>query len=85
MLVSWVLLVVLAGGLVALLFAFAKTRWIYRQKVDHPVLVEVSGHIAEGAMTFLGREFKVLSPFVLVVALLLAVGLCGPVLARRKG
>ncbi len=74
MLVSWVLLVVLAGGLVALLFAFAKTRWIYRQKVDHPVLVEVSGHIAEGAMTFLGREFKVLSPFVLVVALLLAVG-----------
>ena len=72
--ISSALYLVLAGGLLALLFAFFKTRWIYKQKLDHPVLKEVSGHIAQGAMAFLSREYRVLTPFVLAVALFLALG-----------
>ncbi len=78
MTISTALSLVLAGGLLALLFAFYKTRWINQQKLDHPVLKEVSGHIAQGAMTFLSREYKVLSPFVVLIALFLTLGNQGP-------
>ncbi len=72
--ISTALYLVLLGGAIALVFAYAKTRWIYAQQVEHPVLREVSGHIAEGAMAFMSREYKVLLPFVLAVALFLALG-----------
>ena len=65
---------VLGGGVFALLFAFGKTRWIYRQEVSNPTLREIGGHISDGAMAFLGREYKVLTPFILLVAAVLAIG-----------
>ena len=65
---------VLGGGVFALLFAFGKTRWIYRQEVSNPTLREIGGHISDGAMAFLGREYKVLTPFILLVAAFLAIG-----------
>ncbi|NLW19913.1 MAG: sodium-translocating pyrophosphatase [Clostridiales bacterium] len=72
--INTALFLVLLGGALALGYAFLKTRWIYAQQVEHPVLQEVSGYIAQGAMAFMSREYKVLSPFVLAVALFLALG-----------
>ena len=60
-----------AGGAAALAYAFVKTRWIFRQRVDNADLRRISGYVAEGAMAFLTREYKVLIPFVLVVAVFL--------------
>ena len=71
--VSTALYLVLLGGVIALAFAYLKTRSIYKKEVNHPVLKEVSGHIAQGAMAFLSREYRVLTPFILAVAALLGV------------
>lgn len=67
------LLPVFGCGLFALLFAFLKARWISRQALTNQILTEVSGHIADGAMAFMRREFMVLAPFILVVALALLI------------
>ncbi|NMA18465.1 MAG: sodium-translocating pyrophosphatase [Clostridiaceae bacterium] len=72
--ISTALYIALGGGLLALMFVVGKTRWIYRQEVTNPTLKKIGGHIAEGAMAFLSREYKVLTPFILLVTILLAVG-----------
>lgn len=64
----------LAAGLVSLLYALYKARWINSIKVEDQNLVRISGYVARGAKTFLYREYKVLFPFVLVVSALLAIG-----------
>lgn len=56
----------------ALLFAAYKTRWIYQQSQGSDKLKAISTYVAEGAMVFLKREYKMLLPFVLLVAAFLA-------------
>jgi len=70
---SWFYLIP-AAGVLALLFALAKSAWITKQDAGTDLMQEIAGHIHEGAMAFLAREYKVLSIFVVVVAVLLAVG-----------
>ncbi len=66
-------LIVIAGGsLLALGYARVKTKWIYRQPVEDETLKKIGGYVADGAMAFLMREYKVLIPFVAIVALFLA-------------
>ncbi len=64
-------------GLLAVLFAFFKTSWVKKQDPGNEYMQEIGGHIQEGAMAFLGREYKVLSIFVVIVAILLAVSNAG--------
>ena len=59
-------------GLAALGYAFLKSRFINKQEVGTDRMREIAGYIREGAMAFLGREYKVLVIFALVVAVLLA-------------
>ncbi len=61
-----------AVGVVALGFAFFKSRWISGQDVGTDKMREISGFIRDGAMAFLAREYKVLAVFAVVVAALLA-------------
>ncbi len=72
-----VLGIAFVGGFIALLLALAKTLWIFKQPAESKELRRIGGYIAEGAITFLKREYRVLIPFVLVVALLLAVANSG--------
>ncbi len=55
----------------ALLFAWYRTRWIYRQDPGTERMQEIGAAVREGAMAFLSREYKVLAVFVAVVAALL--------------
>lgn len=71
--ITHALYAVLGGGLIALAYAFFKTTWIYKQQVTNNTLQEIGGHIADGAMAFLRREYLTLTPFILLVAVLLAV------------
>ena len=59
-------------GLAALGYAFLKSQFINKQEVGTDRMREISGYIREGAMAFLGREYKVLAIFALVVAAALA-------------
>jgi K(+)-stimulated pyrophosphate-energized sodium pump len=59
-------------GIIALIFAFYKALWVNKQEPGTEKMVEISGHVREGAMAFLMREYKVLSIFIICVAVLLA-------------
>ncbi len=59
-------------GVIALLYAWTKARWINKQEVGTDLMAEISTAIAEGARAFLRQEYRVLIIFVIVVAALLA-------------
>ena len=63
-----------AAGVLALLFAAYKASWVKRQDPGDEKMRTIAGHIHEGAMAFLNREYRVLAVFVIIVAVLLAVG-----------
>ncbi|AZA54788.1 sodium-translocating pyrophosphatase [Chryseobacterium sp. G0201] len=60
-------------GVVALLYTFFQSNWVSKQNAGNEKMKIISGHIADGAMAFLKAEYKVLSYFVVIVAILLAV------------
>ena len=62
-----------ASGVLALLYAFTHTRWVNKQDMGTDQMIDLSENIAEGARTFLNREYRWLSIFVIVVAGLLIV------------
>jgi len=60
------------SGVLALLYAYSRAKWVNKQDPGTEKMVEISEAIAEGARTFLRQEYRVLLIFVLVVAALLA-------------
>ena len=62
-------------GVLALLFAGYKAGFVSRQDAGNERMKEISSYISEGAMAFLTREYKALVVFVVVLAIILAVGL----------
>ncbi|WP_426478367.1 sodium-translocating pyrophosphatase [Chryseobacterium sp. CBSDS_008] len=60
-------------GVVALLYTFLQSNWVNKQNAGNEKMKIISGHIADGAMAFLKAEYKILTYFVVVVAILLAV------------
>ena len=62
-------------GVLALLFAAYKASFVSRQDAGNERMKEISSYISEGAMAFLTREYKALVVFVVVLAIILAVGL----------
>lgn len=60
------------AGLFALGFAYLKANSINRADPGTDRMITIGGHIREGAMAFLAREYKVLSYFVVLVAILLS-------------
>ncbi|MBI9109511.1 MAG: sodium-translocating pyrophosphatase [Spirochaetales bacterium] len=77
--VKIVLIAALGGSVVALLYALSRAKWIFKQKVENEQLKRIGGFVSEGAMAFLSREYKVLIPFVILVAAFLAIGNKGPI------
>ncbi|HVT46001.1 MAG TPA: sodium-translocating pyrophosphatase [Thermoanaerobaculia bacterium] len=58
-------------GVAALLFALFRSSWISRQDAGDATMQKIASYIRDGAMAFLGREYRVLAIFVLVVAVVL--------------
>ncbi len=65
--------VVPALGVVGLLYTFIKFAWVSKQDAGNDRMKEISNYIAEGAMAFLKAEYKILTYFVIIGALLLGV------------
>jgi len=59
-------------GLIALLFTAVRSAWVSRQDAGNERMTEIAKYIAEGAMAFLKAEYKILTYFVIIAALLLA-------------
>ena len=60
-----------AFGVLALIFVFIKNKWVSKQEVGNEKMANIAKHIADGAMSFLKAEYKVLAIFVAAVAILL--------------
>ncbi len=58
-------------GILALLFVFFKNNWVSKQEVGNEKMARIAKNIADGAMSFLKAEYKILSIFVAAVAVLL--------------
>lgn len=62
-----------AMAVVGLLYTLVKYKWVGRQDAGNERMKEISSHISNGAMAFLKSEYRVLSYYVVIVALLLGV------------
>lgn len=60
-----------AFGILGLLYVFIKNVWITKQEVGDAKMAKIAKNIADGAMSFLKAEYKILSIFVIAVAVLL--------------
>ena len=58
-------------GVIALLFVFIKSAWVSKQDQGTDKMKRIAKNIADGAMSFLKAEYKILSIFVIAVAILL--------------
>ena len=61
-------------GLLALLFVFIKNNWIAKQEIGTEKMAIIAENIAKGAMSFLKAEYRILSIFVVCLAVLLYTG-----------
>ena len=58
-------------GILALAFVFWKNAWVSKQEEGDQKMSRIAKNIADGAMSFLKAEYKILSIFVIAVAILL--------------
>src|SRR5690606_37032756 len=58
-------------GIFALLFVFVKSAWVTKQDQGNEKMIRIAKSIADGAMSFLKAEYKILAIFVIAVAILL--------------
>jgi len=56
---------------VGLIYVFVKNAWVSKQEVGDEKMARIAKNIADGAMSFLKAEYKILSVFVAAVAVLL--------------
>ena len=68
---------VIGAGVLAMIYAFWKTSWITAQDEGTARMKQIGSSIADGAMAFLKAEYRVLSVFVLAVAVLLSIANSG--------
>jgi K(+)-stimulated pyrophosphate-energized sodium pump len=65
--------VIPAMGIVGLLYTFLKFAWVDKQDAGNERMKEISTYIADGAMAFLKAEWKILTYFVIIAAILLGI------------
>jgi K(+)-stimulated pyrophosphate-energized sodium pump len=72
--VDVLIILIIGSGLLALLFALWRSIWVKKQDGGNEKMEQIGQAVREGAMAFLSREYKVLSVFVIAVAILLFFG-----------
>ena len=60
---------VIAAGFLAMAFSFWKTNWISSQDQGTDRMRSIGESISEGAMAFLRAEYRVLTAFVVLIAI----------------
>lgn len=66
-------LIIIGISCIALAFAFFRSQWIAKQDPGNERMQKIAKYIAEGALSFLKAEYKVLSIFVIITAIVLAI------------
>ncbi|OUW37892.1 MAG: sodium-translocating pyrophosphatase [Flavobacteriaceae bacterium TMED184] len=61
------------SGIIALIYVYIKNRWVSSREVGNAKMAKIAKNIADGAMAFLKAEYKILSIFVILTSVLLAI------------
>lgn len=69
-----IIYVIPAFGVIALLYTFWRSSWVSKQEVGSEKMARIAANIADGAMAFLKAEYRILSVFVVLAAVLLLIG-----------
>ncbi|MBL8181357.1 MAG: sodium-translocating pyrophosphatase [Blastocatellia bacterium] len=69
---NYVIYMVPALGILGLVVMAIRSAWVTKQDAGDDNMKELAGYIADGAMAFLKAEWRILSIFVLITAVLLA-------------
>jgi K(+)-stimulated pyrophosphate-energized sodium pump len=64
---------ILIVAILAFFYALAKSAWITKLDSGDDTMKKIAGYIAEGAISFLRAEYKALSVFVVIVAIIIGV------------
>ena len=70
---SMIIYMPIVMAIIGLLYMSIKKSWVMKQDAGDGKMKEISDHIYEGALAFLNAEYKLLTIFVIVVSVLLAV------------
>ncbi|MCB6994094.1 sodium-translocating pyrophosphatase [bacterium 210820-DFI.6.37] len=62
------------AAIIGLIVAFSLASWISKVDEGNDRMKEIAGHIREGAMAFLKREYKVMA--IVIIVIFLIIGLC---------
>ena len=69
---SMMIYVPIVMAVLGLIFMGIKRRWVMKQDAGDGKMKEISDHIYDGALAFLGAEYRLLSIFVIIVSIALA-------------
>ncbi len=67
--------IAVAGAVIALLYALFLFTYIRRHDQGSPKMVEIASAVRQGADAFLSREYKVITPIAVIIAVLIYVGI----------
>ena len=80
------------AAIIGLIVAFSLATWISKADEGNDRMREIAGHIREGAMAFLKREYKVMAIVIIVIFLVIGIfigwdsaALCNRRAAFRSG
>lgn len=80
-----ILSLVICATLVTLAFVFILFRKVSKIKIDSEKIEDIAGYIHSGAIAFLKREFKIIIPFILALAVVLGCLELIPALKNAEG
>ena len=70
---DWVIYVALICGALGVAYSLITAGWVFKQDAGNARMQEISGYVAEGAMAYLTRQYKV----VIIIAIILFIVLWG--------
>ncbi len=70
---SMIIYMPIAMALIGLVYMLIKRSWVLKQDAGDGKMKEIADHIYEGALAFLHAEYKLLTVFVIIVSVLLAI------------
>jgi K(+)-stimulated pyrophosphate-energized sodium pump len=73
---EWVVYVALICGALGVAYSLITAGWVFKQDAGNPRMQEISGYVAEGAMAYLTRQYKVVAiiAILLIIILFLTLG-----------
>ena len=70
---AYVIYMPVALALIGLIYMTMKKSWVMKQEAGDGTMKEIADHIYEGALAFLKAEYRLLTIFVVIVSILLAI------------